>query len=191
VSERATVGMLALSAAWETSGAVEGALGIALHLSAVTTFGLGSQSVERLHSDATPDALRRGEELHGRHPDALRAYLDRQYEETQAFLNGDTVVVFRGTSALPEHAGTVPLILRPLSSFALERSVAVAFPTYGDIPSAEHHALIIAAVPAARVLSTPVTGMASLLEGEVVVLGAQRPGDTAEQLVAPAGARVG
>jgi hypothetical protein len=38
-----------------------------------------------------------------------------------------------------------------------------------------------------RILSTPVTGMASLLEHETVVLAAQRPGDLVEPIVATVG----
>jgi hypothetical protein len=39
VDERAAIGMLALAAAWESSGATAGALGVALHLSATVSFG--------------------------------------------------------------------------------------------------------------------------------------------------------
>jgi hypothetical protein len=190
VRDRSVVGMLALASGWETSGAMEGALGLAFHLSAVASFGLASETLERVRAEADGHTLARGNELHARHEDALRSYLERQYEETQRFLTDDDVIAYRGTTGRPEHAGLVSQTLRPLSSFALERSVAIAFPNYGNMPADCHYALIAATVPAARILSTPVTGMASLLECEVVVLGAQRAGDAVEQFVAPAGERV-
>lgn len=190
VRERAAVGMLALAAAWESSGATAGALGVALHLSAAVAFGLGDESVERLRLDANETAFRRGEELHARHADGLRSYLQRQYDETQAFLDGADVRVYRGTTTAATAVGRVAVTLRPLSSFALERTVAIAFPMDRPVPPGERHALIAAAAPGARILSTPLTGMASLFEGEVVVLGAERPGDEVDLLVAPAGERV-
>src|SRR4051794_36930076 len=52
VHERPAIGMLALAAAWESSGATAGALGVALHLSAAATFGLPRGVVEQLRRDA-------------------------------------------------------------------------------------------------------------------------------------------
>ncbi len=189
VGAREEIGMRALAAAWETSGAVDGALGIALHLSAANTFLLGESSAACLRRDASSAALDSGVDLHRRHAKALRLYVTRQYEKTQDFLNGAAVLAFRGTT-VPPNATSAPPMLRPLSSFALTRSVAVAFPEWKDVPAGAQLGLLTAEVPAARVLSTPVTGMASMLEHEIVVLGAQRPDDDVEWFVAPAGERV-
>ena len=87
----------------------------------------------------------------------------------------------------------MPITLRPgLSSFALERSVATSFSGYGSVPAGEHHALITAAVPAVRILSTPVTGMSALLEQEVCFRARRAAGWSvcAELQVAPPGERV-
>src|SRR5207248_975628 len=119
----------------------------------------------------------------------LTAYLERQYDETQVFLSGATVAVFRGATTESTSSGRVTMTLRPLSSFATARDVAAAFPIDQAIPSERRHALIAAAAPASRILSTPVSGMASLWEQEVVVLGAERSGDCVDLNVAPPGER--
>lgn len=184
LDERGAVGMLALAAAWESSGATGGALGVALHLAAAATFGLATDSVERLRLDATGDALNRGQQLHDRHAAALRMYLQQQYDQTQAFLSGATVAIYRGITTTATAGGTGAIPLRPLSSFSLAQNVARAFPMIRPIPPDEHHAVIAAAAPAVRILSTPVTGIASLWEQEVVVLGGTGPGDRVKFAVA-------
>ena len=54
---------------------MEGALGLALHMSTVAAFGLASESDERLRAEADPHTLARANELHARHAAALAGEL--------------------------------------------------------------------------------------------------------------------
>jgi hypothetical protein len=115
--------------------------------------------------------------------------LQRQHDETQALLDGATITVFGGTSTDASAGSRVAITLLPLSSFTLARSVAARSRIGRSIPPDES----CAADGDRAGRADPVdagAGMASLCEHEVVVLGAKRPGDTVDQVIARPGERV-
>ena len=103
----------------------------------------------------------------------LRDFVSAQYAETQQLFaeNGiSEVEIYRGmTMANPPTSGT-SVNMRPLSSWSLSADVAESFALDTDRPRQER-VTMKATVPVSRILSTPITGVGCLAEGEVVILG--------------------
>jgi hypothetical protein len=115
---------------------------------------------------------------------AYREFLLSQYEATQerfAAAGITHVPLYRGHKvyggATPEWAigavdgerGTADsVVLRPMSSFSLDRATATSF---ARGTSTDESYVITGTVPVARIIATPRTGIGSLEEAEVVVLG--------------------
>ncbi len=164
------IGLVVLAGEWEGSGARERQVGLALHLAAAAEFDVG---VDALPADGPARAT--ADQLLAAHGPALRMFLRLQYERTQAFV-AEPVVAFRGVIMRDPPRGPLARIqpLRaPLSSFSLDGHIGESFPMYSptDVAPAAY-VVLMAQVPPERILTTPVTGFASLHEQEIVVVGA-------------------
>ena len=103
----------------------------------------------------------------------LRDFVSAQYAETQQLFaeNGiSEVEIYRGmTMANPPTSGT-SVNMRPLSSWSLSANVAESF-ALDTVRGRQEAVTMKATVPVSRILSTPITGVGCLAEGEVVILG--------------------
>lgn len=171
--ERRATALIVLAGAWESSGATKRALGVALYLTAARLFDLDE---EQLRERADPDAVARADSLLANYGAVLSAFITAQYERTQDLLAGLGAVaaargyIHRGTPSAEVIIASPPLL--PLASFSLDPHIATDFPFYPrPLGDDDHFAVALTEVPAARILTTPVTGIASLHEHELVVLG--------------------
>lgn len=111
--------------------------------------------------------------------DVYRDFLRTQYNHTQGFLEGEGIeelTVVRGwhwdsSGQAPEWAirnepGTAEVELRPVSSWTVDARTARGFAAQSPVYAITH-----ATVPRVRILSIPLTGIGSLPEKEVTVLG--------------------
>ena len=116
------------------------------------------------HIDSTAYAA--GVKHYEKHKSAYDAFIKHQHAATQDYLktNGIThVSVFRGVKERGSPSATT-VHLQPASSFSSSRSMAEGF-------SGGRGSVYAIRVPANRVLALPMTGMAHMLENEVVIAG--------------------
>jgi hypothetical protein len=98
----------------------------------------------------------------------LSAVIRQQYADTQAYFEAKgikEVTLYRGTDDPRLGAGEQEVVLRPLSSFSADRSVAYSF------ASEEGGRVLTVKVPVSQIFSTPFTGIGCLPEQEFVILG--------------------
>jgi hypothetical protein len=155
--------VIVLAGEWRSSEAYGRPYGRAFQLAAADAFGL---AVPPEAASGVGEAAR---QLIDEHPTLWKQIIKAQYTRTSALLGSGVVVAHRGLSrATPAQAGGVDPRLRPLSSFSLDAGIAQHFPMTG---SGGATVLQHADVPVERILATPATGFASLLEREIVVFG--------------------
>jgi hypothetical protein len=170
---------VAVVAAWTSSDGLCGPLGLALQLAAARLFSVSESAVMALRHSAEHSSLVAADEWLENHEAALAWFLERQQQFTQELLSPiSPFVAYRGLRVVATASSRHDPHLRPLSSFS---ATAAAAATFGDPRnflarcSAEDASacLLVARVPATRVLSTSATGLSSAAEGEAVVIGPQ------------------
>lgn len=162
ISDQSEIAVVALSGQWRTTDAHDRLLGRALHTAAALAFDLRSRPSDQLES--------RARALVSRHHSVWCQIIAGEYERTQALLEGRSVVGHRGLRRnVAARTGAVDPVLRGLSSFSADPKIATDFPMSQAVGS--HQIMQSAMIPAERILATPATGFASMLELELVVIG--------------------
>lgn len=129
------------------------------------------------------EAFKKGEALYKKHKSTLKAYVQAQYEQTQAYLQSqgiDRVSVFRGMTVHDrELLKQIPVgelskldtAAQPLSSWTTSIETADNFTRF---ESTTKGVLLARDIPASEVYGVHMSGMGTILEKEVVVLGGQQ-----------------
>lgn len=138
-------------------------------------FNLAEESLRHFQSNGN---WLTAQDIYAEHGAALRAFARAMYDETQYQMELDgvkEVVLYRGQGfPIGEHIPGIhtsaDVRLQPASSFSSSYSTASSFQRSGG-PQAAGGGIIVARVPAERILGTARTGYGCLNENEFVVLG--------------------
>jgi hypothetical protein len=163
ISDIAETAVIALAGEWRSSDGYFRRYGRAFQLAAADAFDL---AVPPGTLSGVGEAAR---QLVDRYPALWNRIINLQYARTAALLGSSIVVAHRGNShPTPAQQGSVDPKLRPVSSFSLDAGIALHFPMNDSscVTLVQH-----AQIPVERILATPATGFAALLEKEIVVLG--------------------
>lgn len=181
----------AMVAQWANTSNDSSAESLAIQEIAAEHFGVtdGAEwDMEAASMRTGSDALRSEiDRIKANRGDAMTAFVQAQYDATQrryAAAGITKVDLYRGMGwagsgpeQVPDWAkvdGDANIALRPLSSWTLDRDTADQFGRntgQGGIYSRAANVIIGATVPVERILATPRTGVGSLSDWEVVVLG--------------------
>jgi hypothetical protein len=170
---------VALLSTWSSSDTLMSPLGGAIRIAASAIFGVANESTSAYLASVERDVGAEAKHLASEHHEGFEWFLMSQYERTQALLGGRPFVAYRGILWHPYTLRRTDPQLWPLTSFAATVESAASFTSPYSLmtagrPEDAEPTVLVACVPAARVLSTSTTGLSSSGEAEIVVLG---PGD--------------
>jgi hypothetical protein len=170
-------------AGWADTSGDKCEYAVAMQLAADNLFGTaGNTSIGHF----TQELIRAADKIYHRDGEAMKAFLQAQYNTTQKFFekNGITeVIAYRGaafneedTKFLPKNINfdtpgilqVVGIQLQPLSSFSTDIDTAQNFCIDG-----EYKMVTQMKIPVKRILSTPHTGFGCMEETELVVIGGE------------------
>ena len=153
---------------WATTSNDSDTQSLALQLTAEEVFDLKG-TAPWSDTRANAEAARQKDYLRDRN----EPFLESSYEATQAMFaeHGITeVTLYRGVEKSEADHGVNTLSMRPLSSWSTDPQIAHKF----AVSETDEARVYVARVPVSKILSTAVTGIGCLGEGEAVVLGGRQ-----------------